>query len=72
MQSDEIRSRFLKFFEKRGHKIIPSASLIPENDPSVLFILRACNHMLYLLGEKHPNGKRLVNIQKCFRTVDHR
>jgi len=71
MQSEEIRSRFLKFFENRGHKIIPSASLIPENDPSVLFNIAGMQPlMLYLLGEKHPNGKRLVNIQKCLRTVD--
>lgn len=71
MESGEIRSKFLKFFENRGHKIIPSASLVPENDPSVLFNIAGMQPlMLYLLGEKHPNGKRLVNIQKCLRTVD--
>ncbi len=71
MQSDEIRARFLKFFEKRGHKIIPSASLVPQNDPSVLFNIAGMQPLMpYLLGEKHPDGKRLVNIQKCVRTID--
>ncbi|MCX6757927.1 MAG: alanine--tRNA ligase-related protein [Candidatus Nomurabacteria bacterium] len=71
MQSSEIRTRFLKFFEARGHKIIPSASLVPENDPSVLFNIAGMQPLMpYLLGEKHPEGKRLVNIQKCVRTVD--
>lgn len=71
MESNEIRSRFLKFFEARGHKIIPSSSLIPENDPSVLFNIAGMQPLMsYLLGEKHPNGKRLVNIQKCIRTID--
>ena len=71
MQSDEIRSRFLKFFESRGHKIIPSFSLIPENDPSVLFTTAGMHPLVpYLLGEKHPLGKRLVDVQKCIRTGD--
>ncbi|MFA5791522.1 MAG: alanine--tRNA ligase [Candidatus Paceibacterota bacterium] len=71
MQTDEIRERFLKFFEKRGHKIIPSASLIPENDPTVLFTTAGMHPLVpYLLGEKHPLGKRLVNVQKCIRTGD--
>lgn len=71
MESKEIRSRFLKFFESRGHKIIPSSSLVPENDPSVLFNIAGMQPLMrYLLGEKHPEGKRLVNIQKCIRTVD--
>ncbi len=71
MQSDEIRSKFLKFFESRGHKIIPSASLVPENDPSVLFTTAGMHPLVpYLMGEKHPLGKRLVNIQKCIRTGD--
>ena len=71
MDSNEIRSRFLKFFEKRGHKIIPSASLVPENDPSSLFISAGMQPLIpYLLGESHPLGKRLVNIQKCVRTGD--
>src|SRR3989338_3874596 len=74
MQSDEIRSRFLKFFEnnkRNKHKIIPSASLVPENDPSVLFNTAGMQPLVpYLLGEVHPAGKCLVNIQKCVRTQD--
>ena len=71
MQSDEIRSRFLKFFEARGHKIIPSSSLVPENDPSVLFNTAGMQPLApYLLGQEHPMGRRLVNVQKCVRTQD--
>ncbi|MCK9351880.1 MAG: alanine--tRNA ligase [Candidatus Paceibacterota bacterium] len=72
MQSHEIRRRFLTFFEKRGHTLIPSASLIPENDPSVLFNTAGMQPLVpYLLGETHPSGAaRLVNAQKCVRTVD--
>src|SRR3989344_2608873 len=71
MQSDQIRSRFLKFFEQRGHKIIPSASLVPENDPSVLFNTAGMQPLVpYLLGQKHPMGKRLADSQKCIRTND--
>src|SRR3989344_160951 len=71
MQSSEIRERFLKFFEARGHKIIPSSSLVPENDPSVLFNTAGMQPLMpYLLGKEHPKGTRLVNYQKCLRTVD--
>ncbi len=71
MQSSEIRKRFLAFFEKRGHAIIPSASLVPENDPSVLFNTAGMQPLVpYLLGEKHPLGTRLANFQKCVRTGD--
>ncbi|MFZ2205262.1 MAG: alanine--tRNA ligase [Minisyncoccia bacterium] len=71
MQSSEIRSRFLKFFEKRGHAIIPSASLVPENDPSVLFNTAGMQPLVpYLLGQEHPMGKRIADIQKCVRTGD--
>jgi alanyl-tRNA synthetase len=71
MQSTEIRDRFLKFFEKRGHKIIPSASLVPENDPSVLFNTAGMQPLVpYLLGQEHPMGKRIADIQKCVRTGD--
>jgi len=71
MNSSEIRRRFLTFFEKRGHKIIPSASLVPENDPSVLFNTAGMQPLVpYLLGEPHPMGTRLVDIQKCVRTGD--
>lgn len=71
MKSEEIRKRFLKFFENRGHAIIPSYSLVPENDPSVLFTTAGMQPLApYLLGEKHPKGTRLANIQKCVRTGD--
>ncbi|MBI3888788.1 alanine--tRNA ligase [Candidatus Nomurabacteria bacterium] len=71
MQSDEIRTKFLKFFEARGHKIIPSASLVPENDPSVLFNTAGMQPLVpYLLGQEHPMGKRIVDVQKCVRTGD--
>ena len=71
MQSSEIRKRFLDFFAKRGHAIIPSASLVPENDPSVLFNTAGMQPLVpYLLGEKHPAGKRIADVQKCVRTGD--
>lgn len=71
MTSAEIRKRFLDFFEKRGHSILPSASLVPENDPSVLFNTAGMQPLVpYLLGEKHPNGSRLADVQKCVRTND--
>jgi alanyl-tRNA synthetase len=71
LQSHEIRSRFLEFFKKRGHAIIPSASLVPLNDPSVLFNTAGMQPLVpYLLGEPHPQGKRLVDSQKCVRTQD--
>lgn len=71
MQSSEIRSRFLAFFEKRGHSILPSASLVPENDPSVLFNTAGMQPLVpYLMGQKHPLGTRLASCQKCVRTGD--
>ncbi|HBV00827.1 MAG TPA: alanine--tRNA ligase [Candidatus Taylorbacteria bacterium] len=71
MTISEIRRRFLDFFKSRGHAIIPSASLVPENDPSVLFTTAGMQPLVpYLLGQPHPSGKRLVNIQKCVRTGD--
>ena len=71
MKAIEIRNKFLKFFEKNGHKIIPSARLIPENDPSVLFNTAGMQQLVpYLLGEKHPEGTRLADYQKCVRTND--
>jgi alanyl-tRNA synthetase len=71
MKSSEIRQRFLKFFEERGHAILPSSSLIPENDSSVLFNTAGMQPLVpYLLGQKHPLGTRLANFQKCVRTVD--
>ena len=71
MQSEEIRKRFIAFFENRGHAVLPSASLVPQDDPSVLFNTAGMQPLApYLLGEKHPAGKRLVNVQKCVRTQD--
>lgn len=71
MTSNEIRQRFLKFFESKGHKIIPSASLVPENDPSVLFNTAGMQPLApYLLGQKHSMGTRLCDSQKCIRTID--
>ncbi len=69
--SEQLREKYLKFFESKGHKIIDSASLIPENDPSVLFTTAGMHPLVpYLLGEKHPAGKRLTDCQKCVRTGD--
>lgn len=71
MKAIEIRNKYLKFFENHGHSIIPSAPVIPENDPSVLFTTAGMHPLVpYLLGEKHPTGNRLVDFQKCVRTVD--
>jgi len=71
MTSSEIREKFIKFFESKGHKAIPSASLIPENDPTVLFTTAGMQPLTpYLMGEKHPEGVRLANVQKCLRTDD--
>ena len=66
-----LREMYLNFFKERGHKVIPSASLIPENDPTVLFTTAGMHPLVpYLLGEKHPAGKRLTDVQKCVRTGD--
>jgi alanyl-tRNA synthetase len=71
MTSAEIRTKFLDFFAKRGHAILPSASLVPENDPSVLFNTAGMQPLVpYLLGAKHPAGTRLADVQKCVRTND--
>lgn len=71
MTGKELRKKYLDFFVKRGHKIIPSASLIPENDPTTLFISAGMHPLVpYLLGEPHPQGKRLCSVQKCLRTGD--
>lgn len=71
MQTHEIRAKYLAFFESHDHKIIPSASLVPENDPSVLFNTAGMQPLVpYLLGKPHPMGKRLVDAQKCVRTGD--
>ena len=71
MKAIELRNKYLKFFERNGHKVIPSAPLIPENDPSVLFNTAGMQPLVpYLLGEEHPEGRRLVDYQKCIRTND--
>ena len=71
MRAIEIRNKYLDFFKKHGHAVIPSASLIPENDPSVLFTTAGMQPLVpYLLGEKHPEGTRLTDYQKCVRTND--
>ncbi|HTR19031.1 MAG TPA: alanine--tRNA ligase-related protein [Candidatus Paceibacterota bacterium] len=71
MTINEIRSKYLKFFQARGHTIIPSASLVPQNDPTTLFTGSGMQPLIpYLLGEPHPKGNRLVDSQKSFRAED--
>lgn len=71
MTAQELRRMYAEFFKERGHKEISSASLLPDNDPTVLFTTAGMHPLVpYLLGEKHPQGKRLVNVQKCVRTGD--
>ena len=71
MRAIEIRNKYLNFFKAHGHKVIPSSPLIPENDPSVLFNTAGMQPLVpYLLGQPHPEGKRLTDYQKCVRTND--
>ena len=71
MKAIEIRNKYLNFFKQHGHVVIPSAPLIPENDPSVLFTTAGMQPLVpYLLGESHPSGTRLTDYQKCVRTND--
>ena len=71
LDSKELRNKYLNFFASKGHTVIPSASLIPENDPTVLFTTAGMHPLVpYLLGQKHPGGKRLTDVQKCVRTGD--
>jgi len=71
MTANELRAKYLEFFKSKGHAIIPSASLIPDNDPTVLFTTAGMHPLVpYLMGEKHPLGKRLANSQKSIRTGD--
>lgn len=71
MTADQLRKKYLDFFVSKGHTVIPSASLIPENDPTVLFTTAGMHPLVpFLLGESHPAGKRLVNYQRCIRTSD--
>lgn len=71
MDSKTLREKYLDFFKKRGHIEIPSSSLVPENDPTTLFISAGMQPLIpYLLGAPHPQGKRLANSQRCFRALD--
>ena len=71
MKAIELRNKYLKFFEEKNHKIISGAPLIPENDPTVLFTTAGMQPLVpYLTGQTHPEGKRLVDYQKCLRTDD--
>jgi alanyl-tRNA synthetase len=71
MKADELRDMYLQFFKEKGHAVISGASLIPENDPTVLFTTAGMHPLVpYLLGEPHPAGRRLCNVQKCIRTGD--
>ena len=71
MNSDEIRSAFLKFFEEKGHKVIPSSSLIPKDNPTLLLTTAGMVQIQpYFLGQAEPPARRLASCQKCFRTTD--
>ena len=71
LSSNDLRALFLKFFQQKRHSVIPSASVIPENDPTVLFTTAGMHPLVpYLLGQKHPQGTRLTDAQKCIRTGD--
>ena len=71
MKTSELRSKYLAFFKEQGHSVIPSVSLIPDNDPSTLFTSSGMQPLVpYFLGQAHPEGKRLVNSQKSFRAQD--
>lgn len=71
LSSRELRQLYLDFFRSKGHAVIPSASLIPENDPTVLFTTAGMHPLVpYLMGQRHPAGTRLTDVQKCVRTGD--
>lgn len=71
MKATELKNKYLNFFKEKGHIVIPSASLVPVNDPTSLFISAGMQPLVpYLMGEKHPEGNKLVNIQRCVRTGD--
>ncbi|MFW9811048.1 MAG: alanine--tRNA ligase [Candidatus Thorarchaeota archaeon] len=71
MRAKELREMYLKYFKDKGHSVIASASLFPEDDPTVLFTSAGMHPLVpYLLGQPHPEGKRLTNVQKCVRTTD--
>ena len=71
LTAKQIIDKYIAFFEERGHQRIPNASLVPDNDPTTLFTSSGMQPLIsYLLGESHPQGKRLVNVQNCFRAQD--
>lgn len=71
MKASELKRKYVEFFQSKGHRAITSASLIPENDPTVLFTTAGMHPLVpYLMGQKHPLGKRIVDVQKCLRTDD--
>src|SRR4030042_1775347 len=71
MTANELKEKYFNFFKKKSHTLIPSSSVVPENDPTVLFTTAGMYlFVTYLLGEPHPLGKRLVGVQKCIRTDD--
>lgn len=71
MRSSDVRKKFIAFYESRGHAVIPSASLVPESDPTTLFTSSGMQPLIgYLLGQPHPSGKRIVNSQRSFRAQD--
>jgi len=70
MNRKELIKKYIEFFKKKGHAVIPSAPLVPENDPTVLFTTAGMHPLVpFLMGRKHPSGKRIVDVQKCLRTV---
>ena len=71
MKASELRQKYIEFYKTKAHAQIPSGSLQPENDPTVLFTTAGMHPLVpYLMGAPHPSGKRLVNAQKCIRTQD--
>ena len=71
MNRKQLIKKYIEFFKKKKHKEIPNSSLIPVDDPTVLFTTAGMHPLVpYFLGQKHPLGKKLVNVQKCIRTQD--
>ncbi len=71
ISTNDVRRAYLEFYRSQNHAIVPSASLLPENDPTTLFTGSGMQPMIsYLLGEKHPQGNRIADSQKSFRSVD--
>ncbi len=71
MKATELKKKYIEFFKTKNHKEIKNSPLVPENDPTVLFTTAGMHPLVpYILGQKHPSGKRLVNVQKCIRTTD--